>query len=168
MLDLADTRWNDLEGGYRVRYDPRRALRHLESGIGAGEAWEELWQGLHHQGDVGTASYAAIPHIVRIHEARGVPDWNTYAILGVIDIARREPRNPMVPEWLTDDYEAAWRNIVPLALADLARSTDPTLVQAALAAIAIAKGLHRTGEVILDFTEDELDEIVLQYRGGGS
>lgn len=128
-------------------------------------AWAELWDGLHHQGDVDTAAYAAVPHLVQIHRRRDVPDWNTYAILGTIERERQARRNPAIPDWLVSGYESAWREIVELALRDLARSKDPLLVQAALGAIAMARGLRRAAEVLLDFTEDELEEMVSRYRG---
>jgi len=32
----------------------------------------------------------------------------------------------------------------------------------------MARGLRRTAEVLLDFTEDELDEMVFTYRGEAS
>ena len=53
MLNVDDIRWTKLSGGYRVPYDPRAALRKLASGTEVSEAWKELWQELHHQGDVG-------------------------------------------------------------------------------------------------------------------
>jgi hypothetical protein len=40
-------------GGYRTAFDPRPALQNLESNVRVKEAWQELWEGLHHQGDVG-------------------------------------------------------------------------------------------------------------------
>jgi hypothetical protein len=88
MLDLSDLRWRQLEGGYRVHYDPRPALARLEQGADASQAWSESWQELHHQGDVGTASYAAVPHLLRVHGTRDVADWNTYAMPGGAGAAR--------------------------------------------------------------------------------
>jgi hypothetical protein len=52
-----DIPWDELEGGYRQLYDPRLAFAAIADGSGD---WGELWQELHHQGDVGTASYAAM------------------------------------------------------------------------------------------------------------
>ena len=100
MLELDDRRWSELEGGYRVPFDPRPALRQLERGVGLSDAWRELWDGLHHQGDVGLASYAAVPHLVRIHAAHAAADWNTYALLEVIEWERHVDRNPTIPDWL--------------------------------------------------------------------
>lgn len=69
-------------------FDPRAALQNLESNVHVKEAWHELWEELHHQGDVGEASYAAVPHLVRIYRERGAIDWNTYAIVAVTELAR--------------------------------------------------------------------------------
>ena len=165
MLDLTDARWTELQGGYRVPYDPRPALAKLEHGHDVAEAWDELWQELHHQGDVGTVSYAAVPHLLRVHKARGVPDWNTFALAGFIEQVRLANGNPEVPAWLRDGYDMAWKDIVGMALADLARSEDPTFVRSAIGVIAMARRLRRIGEVLLDFTEDELEEMVEEYRG---
>jgi hypothetical protein len=76
-MELNDPRWASLKGGYGVPFDPRPALFQLADGTDIQGAWGQLWDGLHHQGDVGEASYACVPHLVRIHEARGMPDWNT-------------------------------------------------------------------------------------------
>ena len=84
-MEFDDPQWDRLQGGYRIPYDPRNALRALEQGNGTEAAWQELWNELYHQGDVGEASYAAVPHLVRIHALRGVPDANTYALVALIE-----------------------------------------------------------------------------------
>jgi hypothetical protein len=53
MLSFDDDRWNHLEGGYKMPFDPRPSLRKIESQQDTAAAWEELWEELHHQGDVG-------------------------------------------------------------------------------------------------------------------
>jgi hypothetical protein len=104
MLSLDDSRWDDLSGGYRMKYDPRPSLRKLERHQDTAAAWGELWDELHHQGDVGDASYAAVPELVRIHRNGGAADWNLYAMVAIIELARTEPQNPELPDWLRDDY----------------------------------------------------------------
>ena len=96
-LDFNDERWAGLVGGYRTPYDPRPALRSLEERKGVEEAWHELCTELYHQGDVGEASYAAVPHLVRIYEEQGIPDWNTYALAATIEEARQVGKNPHLP-----------------------------------------------------------------------
>jgi hypothetical protein len=103
MLSLDDGRWNNMAGGYRMKCDPRPLLAELESAENKETAWHELWEELHHQGDVGEASYASVPHLVRIHRTSGVVDWNTYAIVAIIELARGKGNNPEVPTWLEQD-----------------------------------------------------------------
>jgi hypothetical protein len=73
MLNLDDTGWKDLRGGYGVPYDVSVALRSMQRG---NDVWEELWDELHHQGDIGDASYAAVPQLVSIAGAAESRDWN--------------------------------------------------------------------------------------------
>ena len=161
---MDDNRWENLEGGYRMPYDPRPAIGRL--GQGDTSAWEELWNDLHHQGDVGLASYASVPELVRVHRQRDVADWNTYALIGCIETCRGQRNNPSIPPWLEAEYRAAWEQVVPLACRDLARAADETTVRAIIGAAALAKGIRPLGELILDFTADELAEMIEQYRGG--
>ena len=55
-LDLNDPRWKELEGGYRGSYcDASVPLRRLEQATTiteANEIYKELWDELHHQGDI--------------------------------------------------------------------------------------------------------------------
>ena len=89
MLSFEDKRWQNLEGGYREKFDPRPQLSKLLANNDTKVAWHELWEGLHHQGDIGEASYAAVPELVRIYRERRELDWNTYAIVGVVELAVR-------------------------------------------------------------------------------
>src|SRR5687768_15642034 len=72
MLPLDDKRWSSLDGGYRVPFDASVPLRQLEHAENLQPIWDELWNELHHQGHVGVASYAAVPHLVRIARARNL------------------------------------------------------------------------------------------------
>jgi hypothetical protein len=161
MLPFDDNRWLELEAGYRHRYDPRPALQRLRANDVS--AWAELWNMLHHQGDVGVASYAAVPHLVQIHQERDVADWQTYALIGTIEICRTRGRNPMLPDWLAPAYLKAWDNVVVLACHDLPRANDETTVRPILGALALSKALRPLGEIMLHFTADELAEMIQLY-----
>ncbi|SCY28544.1 hypothetical protein [Microvirga guangxiensis] len=153
--------WSGLIGGYRIPYDPRPALQAIEQGK-AELAWEELWENLYHQGDVGSASYAAVPEIVRIIAHTEKPDWNTYALISTIEEARLSEHNPPVPEWLEPAYQEAWKRVPELALVHLAPASDETLICSILAALAQAKGQTTLGKLAL-LTERELQEIIADY-----
>src|SRR6266851_1658816 len=162
MLSLNDKRWSDLEGGYRTQFDPRALLSALETEKDTKAAWHALWGELHHQGDVGEASYAAVPHLVRIYAARGVPDWNTYALIAIIEDARHRGRNPALPENLRDAYEAAWRRLVEIGLRELGAAEDPTLVSGIISVVAMGKGQPMLGRFALELSEEERKDILAQ------
>jgi hypothetical protein len=90
MLSFEDVRWSEMTGGYRTQLDLRPLLKRLETERDTSEVWEELWNELHHQGDIGDASFAAVPYLVKAYQQRGVVDWNTFAIVAVIELARAD------------------------------------------------------------------------------
>jgi len=163
VLPYNDPKWRELKGGYKVLYDPTPALKKLERGMDNASTWDELWQELHHQGDVGEASYAAVPHLVRIHQATHSLDWNLYALASTIEIDRHRKTNPPLPDWLAKSYHEAWVTLLELAIDDLKLVNDDISTQALLGAIAIGKGMLKFGDVISTFTDDELLEILEQY-----
>ena len=156
MLPLFDPKWALLLGGYRVQFDPSKALSRLEQGQ---DAWEDLWQGLHHQGDLGEASYAAVPHLVRIAAQAELRNWNFYGLVSLIEVERRGRRNPPLPGWIADDYHAAWQHLERLALRDLPVCDDAPTVQTILGALALCKGQAKIGALITILDDSEWDEL---------
>src|SRR5215471_21246368 len=159
-MDFDDQRWTGLLGGYRVPYDPRDALRRLQESKDVEDVWRELWNELYHQGDVGHASYAAVPHLVRIHAVRRASDWNTYALVATIEEARRGGRNPEIPSDMREAYQSAWRDLINIGLRELQDAEDPTLVCSIIGVIAIGKGQFALGRLAVSFTEDERQELL--------
>jgi hypothetical protein len=164
MLHLSDPRWRGLLGAFGVAYDPRPALLQLERGEEVEEAWAELWADLYHDGDVGTASYAAVPHLVRVHAHRDVADWNAFALAGRIELRRGADDNPELPEWLVEGYARAWAALPDLALRELQRATEERSTRAAMGVLAIARGQPATGALLLLRTEQEIAALVPQDR----
>jgi len=159
MLSLDDNRWNSMTGGYRMKCDPRPLLAQLENEQTREKAWHGLWEELHHQGDVGEASYASVPHLVRIHRASGIVDWNPYAIVAIIELVRGKGDNPEVPKWLEEDYLRAIRELAEIGAAAIWRTDEPDAVLSILGIIAIAKGLRTHGKFLVMYSEGELLEI---------
>jgi len=159
MLNLNDDRWNNLTGGYRMKCDPRPLLAKLEAGQDEATTWTELWDELHHQGDVGEASFASVPHLVRIHRNRGSADWNIYAIVAIIELARKTGSNPDVPKWLEEDYFRAIQELAEIGANEVTRAEEQDTVRAILSVIAIAKGLRAHGKFLVEYSEDELLDI---------
>ena len=158
MLDLDDFRWTKLDGSNRMRFDPRPLLARLEAGEGLAATWKDLWNELHHQGDVGEASFAAVPHLVRIYRNRGEINWNIYVIVAIIELARNEGQNPDVPEWLKDDYFSAIRELAEAGAAEVLRAKDPDTIRAILSVLALQRGLRIYAKLLACYSEDEVSE----------
>jgi hypothetical protein len=120
--------------------------------------WEELWDELHHQGDVDTAAYAAVPHLVRI-AATGERDWNLYALAATIEVERHRKGNPAVPTWAVDAYSSAWQTLQALALVDLANTNEPLLLRSALSVVALARRDTKLGALLSHFDTSEIDDL---------
>jgi hypothetical protein len=160
MIDFDDKRWEGLEGGYKMPYDPRPGLQRLAAGDEVTAAWAEFWDELHHQGDVGEASYAAVPHLIRIHAQSPNVDWNFYALIATIEIERHRSGNPPLPAWLTESYREAWARVLELGTRDLGRTDDPLAARAILGALALAKGQLKLGAFIAHSDASEIDEFL--------
>ena len=156
MPSFDDERWNDLTGGYKTLFDPRPSLRKLETQQEVATAWEELWEELHHQGDVGPASYAAVPELVRIHRNAIVAEWNLYAMVAIIELARTESQNPEVPNWLHEDYFRSIQELAEMGTKDILFAGESETKRAILSIIAIAIGLRIHGKFLVEYSEDEL------------
>ncbi|HKO14309.1 MAG TPA: hypothetical protein VJV22_20230 [Acidobacteriaceae bacterium] len=167
MLSFDDARWDHLTGGYKMPFDPRPSLQKLESQQDTAAAWKELWEELHHQGDVSDASYAAVPELVRIHRNGSVADWNLYALVATIELARTEPQNPAVPGWLREDYFRSIEELARMGTKDILTATEPETERAILAVIAIARGLRTHGKFLVTYSEEELLEIDPGWVGRG-
>ena len=136
---------------------PSDALSRLELGE---DAWQDLWNDLHQQGDVNEASYAAVPHLVRIAAETDRRDWNFYGLVSTIEVERHRTSNPPLPGWLIDDYQAALQQMQALALIDLPMRDDDLTVQAILGALALCKGQIKLGALVSSLDSSELDELV--------
>ena len=95
-------------------FDPRPLIKRLETDADTTAVWQELWDELHHQGDVGEASFAAVPFLVESYRKQRVLDSNTFAIVAIIELARKVGKNPDVPEWIAEDYFQAIRSLAEI------------------------------------------------------
>lgn len=89
---------------------------------------------------MGEASYAAVPHLVRIYRKGGVIERNTYAIVAVIELARDSGKNPPIPKWLEEGYFQAIRDLAELGAAEVLQTKNPEEIRAILSILAISAG----------------------------
>ncbi|MBF5042006.1 hypothetical protein FGE12_06340 [Aggregicoccus sp. 17bor-14] len=162
MLTLDDPKWKTLRGGYRTPYNAAVTLQRMQRGA---HVWEELWNELHHQGDVDEASYAAVPHLVRIAKGWARRDWNLYGLLSTIEVERHAEDNPPLPDWCRQAYAQAWRELFDLALADLRTEQDPLTLRSLLGALALARGQMAVGALLALSDVSELRALAEEQLG---
>jgi hypothetical protein len=159
MLSLEDPRWQQLRGGYKVLFDPRPLLIQLE-GDPSAKNWGLLTEELFHQGDVGDASYAAVPQVVRIVLKHSPLHVGALTLVVLIEVARRSGGNPPVPEWLKTEYETAIEQLAREVLIRFEQLEDADLVRGALAILAVWKGQTECARAAALHSEEELKEIL--------
>jgi hypothetical protein len=159
MLSLDDPRWQQLCGGYRIPFDPRPFLIQIERDPSS-KNWELLIEGSYHQGDVGEASYAAVPQIVRIALKHSPLDVDALTFVTRIEVARRSERNPPLPDWLRTEYESAIEQLAREALIRFEQLGSVDLVRGALGIIAAWKGQTECARAAAFFSEEELKELL--------
>jgi hypothetical protein len=148
MIPNDDPRWVSLHGAYRVPYDPRPALARLRVDGKEQRAWSDLWENLHHQGDLGEASYVALVALVQMRAAIALSSGHFFGLTSTIEVQRRRRTNPDVPEWLAADYRDAWSELLHYASKELEAGNDPEVLQSAAAVMCLAKGLIVLGTVV--------------------
>jgi hypothetical protein len=135
-LDLDSARWKALRHAYGPAVDTPRLLRKLESRDK--DALNEVYNSLFHQSDVYPASYAAVPHLVRIAASTGAGLAAEILILaGGIHARRDSSQLASLESDIVAWYEAAIPAALSLALhrldARMAKSKAIYLLQSAAA-----------------------------------
>lgn len=164
MLDLNSPRWAELEDAYGNAARIPELLGQLHTLPGDtdnAEPWCSLWSALAHQGDVYTASFAAVPHVVQAlatspHTASEVyfhfPAW--------VEICRHRSGTP-VPEDLEGPYLRALSQLPRLVEQASGRPWNAAFTACALSALAVAKEQHDLAEALLAMSSPEtLDEFL--------
>lgn len=166
MITLDDKLWKELKGGYKVVYDVSVPLRKLERSNDKKEInkiYEELWNELHHQGDVELASYLALPQLVRIAKDKKLFDWNVLAICATIEQQRHQEKNPPLPTQYADYYKDGLIELKKFIVDNLVSVDDEITLRSAFSALAACNGQIKLSRAILEMSEDVLDEFLEHY-----
>lgn len=163
-VSLEDTRrWSELQTAYGSAGnipDLLRQLVSLPASLGKDEPWFSLWSSLAHQGDVYSASFAAVPHVVRVlSSAPDRADASFFQFPAWVEICRQKANTP-VPDDLQHAYFAALAQLPSLVAAAADREWDGSLLACALAAIAAAKGFGTVAEAALELTPEVAPEFM--------
>lgn len=169
-LPLDDARWSALRHAYGpagdvpaliealARGDDRRQPADLRDGV-----WHRVWSALCHQGDVYSATFAALPHIVAIGATRPRGEqlafWSFAAAVALAEPAAS------VPQDLAEAYRAA----IARARADVVHCVVPGVedYEGRWSLVAVA-GLRERREVADALEGLAMDEIAPECPGCGT
>jgi hypothetical protein len=163
MIDLNDTKWETMHGAYKSPYNPIHIIKILEEDIFSIEAWDLIWENLHHQGDIGEASYAIIPLLVELHKKEKSTDWQLYSYTALIIQESHRKTNPKIPEWLEVYFSKSLSDLFAMAISDLKEFKDEIWVRAIVGFILMYKDFIKYGAIISSLDKSEIDEFVEKY-----
>ncbi len=157
MLELDGAEWTNLRHAYGSAEDIPALLSELEVGFGESresEVWDSLWSALAHQGDVYDASFAAVPHVVRIlAKEPSAATFHYFQFPAWIEICRSK-QGIGLSEQLAPAYRAALDRIPGLVAQATTRTLSPDLLASSLAAIAASNGNPVVAEAALELQPD--------------
>ena len=166
MITLDDDVWKELKGGYKIAYDvsvPLKQLKKTNNQKEIDNIYEELWNELHHQGDVELASYLAIPQLVNIAREKALFDWNILALCATIEQQRHLGENPRLPIEYQSYYEKGLADLKIFIIANLDSVNDEITFRAALSALAACNRQIKLSKAIIELSDDVLEEFLEQY-----
>jgi hypothetical protein len=163
MLKLDSPRWSELEHAYGVASDIPALLRQLSdvpASRGKQEPWFTLWSTLAHQGDVYSASFAAVPYVVAaLASAPTRADSSYFQFPAWVEVCRHR-KNITVPPDLQPAYAEALSKLPGLVAAASSREWDTEFLVCALSSIAAAKGFPAVAEAAQELTPEVASEFM--------
>lgn len=163
-LALDSPRWAELTHAYGDATDIPELLRQLEnfprSAAYDSEPWFSLWSALAHQGDVYSASFAAVPHVVKVLATDPTrADFSYFHFAAWVEVCRARTNTPVPSDLAPAYFEAlAWLPSLVAASAEQ-REWNDDLLLCALAAIAASKGATEVAEAVLELTPEVLADL---------
>jgi len=159
--------WQSLKHAYGTAENLPSLLAKLESfpdeSSYEAEPWFSLWSALYHQGDIYSASLAAVPSIVKCMEKS--PEKVTasfFSLPAAIEVARRKSGID-VPESIRLEYFSALTCLGDLASARLRSEANDEIARSAIAAFAVSAGQHSYAELVLEIPRGEVQEVLEWY-----
>lgn len=163
MLSLEDPRWSELQHAYGSAADVPALLKqlaHLPSSENDKEPWFSIWSALAHQGDVYSASFAAVPHVIEVLASAPLrADFSYFQFPAWVEVCRAK-KCVHVPEDIAPAYFKSLSRLPELVAAASARQWDEGLLRCALSAVAAAKGQPAIAEAVLELSPEVAGEFM--------
>jgi hypothetical protein len=166
MLELSSPRWGELHDAYGSATQIPELLRQLSglpSDSGDSEPWFSLWSALAHQGDVYSASFAAVPHVIEAIASSPECASDVYFHFPAwIEICRHK-NTVDIPDDLAVGYFDALKRIPALVARAADKQWSTAFTACALSATAAAKGQHELAEALLEMASPDVASEFLEW-----
>lgn len=164
LLALESPRWSELLHAYGDASDIPPLLVQLADLPSYkeyhDEPWFSLWSSLAHQGDVYSASFAAIPHIIEAIALSPLKvDSNYFQFPAWVEICRVKNKLS-VPDDIAPAYFEALSRLPELIVAALAKDCDASFLSCALSALAASKGQIAIAEAVMELSPEIAEEFL--------
>jgi len=165
-MNLQNDNWANLDGGHRTPYDasiPLKKLRSTNDPKIITNIFRDLWDNLHHQGDVGHASYFSVPTLVDICIPKTSLDWNFIGLCLVIEHCRFSSNNPILPKQFEQEYFDSLSKFEQYLLTHFKKIKDKTSLRLTLSLFATLNEQRELGKAINQLDEDTLEQFLTHY-----
>jgi hypothetical protein len=143
-------------GGYNRRpYDITSLVSRLLHEGTSPASWEEVWDELYHQGDVGEATFALVPFLVEHIRTAEEIDPMAVAFVVTVELDRETPGNPPVPPELWDVYRQALHDLPLVALSHPNQRWNEELVMYVAATVALAHEHRQLARAYCEFDTEQ-------------
>jgi len=167
VLSLQSNAWSELQHAYGSAADIPELLarlRALPKSKGEAEPWLTLWGALAHQGDVFSASFAAVPHVIAaLATSPSEADESFFQFPAWVEICRAK-NQVEIPTDLKTAYFEALARLPSLVAQASTRPWEAGFLACALSAIAAAKGQHEIAEAVLEMSSPKIAEQFLEWH----
>jgi hypothetical protein len=167
VLSLHSPRWQELEHAYGKAGNIPALLERLAAlpkDEGESEPWFAIWSALAHQGDVYSASFAAVPHVIAaLSKSPETAHQSYFHFPAWVEICRAKQAIE-VPRELHEPYFSSLSRLPQLAAVAATKPWERGFLACALAATAAAKGEHAIAEAILEMAEEGTAEEFLEWH----
>jgi hypothetical protein len=168
VAPLNGIRWSELSHAYGFAGNLEPLLKALygfpSEADPKSEPWHTLWSSLYHQGDVYSASFAAVPVIVDALSARPASATKSYFQLPACIELARVRNHASVPTDLEKQYFGALSKLPGLVAEAASHPWDQDLTTVALAAFAVSKGQWTTAQLLINIEGADIPEVLSWYE----
>ncbi len=164
MLDLKSPRWGELRQAYGSAENVPGMLEQLRVAPVPdnykSEPWFSIWSTLCHQGDVYTATYAAVPHVVAMAKLKNEDQRLEHLnFIGYAEACRHHKHSLAIPPDLEADYLSALEEADALFLTNLKLRWGEEQTKVLLGGLAAIRGYPKLGEEIIDLDSSLFESI---------